>query len=445
MLAALEVAARRPSPASSGDADHDSTSDEESSHVTPVSSTPDKNGYVGIRNGNDSTGGIQSAHVAHAPCLSLETVAPCDEAVASAPSYGTSIEVMAALVDASRKQQIEGRSPRSIKVPALQPRHRQRSDRGRDGAASGSGGAKSTASLDRGETPARNKVRSIAIAITVLFVTCEVALWILVYSFKDGRDLVPGEKMVASLATWISVVWPSDRVPRDGDSSAAPLAPQAEVLEEMLEEAASDLGEEMEGDSVEAGQGKRGAFGVLPQKQQATIEVEVERKTPTEDGGAETRQTADADPSAEGETPREETRAKAFPGIDTGSDGPVKEEAAETLRARADVGRLRAALDEGFALLTGAATRPDDAAAGRRAAVEALCGGALPEAHARLSARPLTLDGMRRRAEGPWKSLALDALRCLGGAGPTFLGPDGDGVARLGLSTRAFDRLVSLP
>ncbi len=127
-----------------------------------------------------------------------------------------------------------------------------------------------------------------------------------------------------------------------------------------------------------------------------------------------------------------------------------------------EVGRLRSMLDEGFARLRGMVEESDGEPT--REAVESLCGDVwvvasqmlsfeshdndwadservmVPEVDATLPG--ITLEEMSRLDPGPLKSLALESQQCLAGAGLAFQTDEMD-IARLEVSTKIFDRLVS--
>ena len=125
-------------------------------------------------------------------------------------------------------------------------------------------------------------------------------------------------------------------------------------------------------------------------------------------------------------------------------------------------------LDEGFAILSGSSSsrrrgersssqeivqRPYDGELAQRTA-ETLCGNVWMVADEMMkfsssrssSSSSPNLGDVASEEPNPWRSLALDAQRCLGGAGLAFLIPE-DGAYfddMLRVSTKIFKRLVSI-
>ncbi|KAL9185547.1 hypothetical protein ACHAXT_003324 [Thalassiosira profunda] len=111
-----------------------------------------------------------------------------------------------------------------------------------------------------------------------------------------------------------------------------------------------------------------------------------------------------------------------------------------------DLAKLQSKLDTGFAKLKGLSLESGMDKKYSREYVESLCGNVWTVASERLSSEPfglgeVTLEQISQMDASPWKSLALDAQYCLGGAGVAFLTKDVD-AARLRVSTKVFDRLM---
>jgi hypothetical protein len=138
--------------------------------------------------------------------------------------------------------------------------------------------------------------------------------------------------------------------------------------------------------------------------------------------------------------------------------GVPREETDDGEKSYVELARLQAALDEGFARLVH--YYPDVESSGDSISdgetVNSICGDVWAAASGMLSSKYLndsaqligrddaSVDYASTEAEVELlKSLTLGAQHCLGGAGMAFLSPDGLDHARMRITTRIFDGLVS--
>ncbi len=325
----------------------------------------------------------------------------------AAPSYTSSIEAMAAHVERSHSE--KKRSPRKSKL-------RSRRSGGSTSSNSRSPlGSRKSLSANKAPQAGRKVVHSsaskkkglwlIAIPILASFLVCETFLWLLVFRFRES--LVTGEVVLMS--------------PPDVHKSNAGV--RNEASSSVFQQEIAEEEKETEGSIVE--------------------QINVTEEAINE---------SESSPTHNGVSHEEE---------------PAQENAVEVVDE--ELLKLQSMLEEGFSALRGSAS--SQAVGGfTQESVESLCGNVWVAANEIVSSKTddtnntsggaeargdmvveavvsgeLTPETSSQSMSDPWKSLALDAQHCLGGAGLTFLTKDDIDSARLRISTKVFDRLVSSP
>ena len=171
-------------------------------------------------------------------------------------------------------------------------------------------------------------------------------------------------------------------------------------------------------------------------------------ESPHDAEGESADATVEVDPSYPDELLVPETIETSY------SDELPVPEAMETLdEAELEFRSLRSTLEKGLSYLTSTADVDYDT-------VDALCGKVWIRASEILvydiptesksdwgvaaKSHDASLELLSNSPSSPYKTLALDAQRCLGGSGLSAMTPDTMNLDRLKLSTKIFDRLVSL-
>eukprot|EP00571_Detonula_confervacea_P015912 CAMPEP_0172302994 /NCGR_PEP_ID=MMETSP1058-20130122/4607_1 /TAXON_ID=83371 /ORGANISM="Detonula confervacea, Strain CCMP 353" /LENGTH=622 /DNA_ID=CAMNT_0013013669 /DNA_START=16 /DNA_END=1884 /DNA_ORIENTATION=- len=306
-------------------------------------------------------------------------------------SYSSSIEAMAAHVEASHST--KKRNSRKKSTPLKLKKERSRSDSGSGSRSHRKSSTKKAPQAQAGSRKSappgpQSKIWLIAIPILLPFLVCETFLWLLVFRFKDA--ISTGEMV----------------------SMGGPDISMDSIFQEDIGEEVREIIEESEiiisgADSVDS----------------PSVE--------------------DDDFTQEGETDEEEPQ-----------------EGETSIEPNGELMRLHSMLEEGFAKLRGSVLESNEES--KRKSVESLCGSVWVAANEMLSSESLdssgasrdgnselvgssgemTLEDFSQSVSSSWKSLALDAQHCLGGAGLAFLTEEDVDSDRLRVSTKVFDRLL---